>query len=148
MKLIKEFLYFSVGFASQTGDKLTKMMQKLIEQNKVTKDEAKAFLDDYSNNIKEITAKFNKKLEDFITKDVENSEPILMEDLKKIENRIAKIEKSFQNSDSPVKVEKKITTKKKTATKKPVAKKTTVKKTTSKKPTTKKTVAKKTDTKK
>ncbi|MEA3451760.1 MAG: hypothetical protein U9Q83_07630 [Bacteroidota bacterium] len=149
MKLIKEFLYFSVGFASQTGDKLTKMMQKLIEQNKVTKDEAKTFLDDYSDKIKELTDKFDKKLGDFIAKDVENLEPVFMDDLKAIEKRIAKIEKSFQAPKTHVKKKEKVAPKKKTTVKKPVEKKVAEKKTPTKKKTTKKnTTTKKTDDKK
>ncbi len=93
MKLVEKFLYYSVGFAAQTEDKLTKLMQKLLEQNKVTKEEAKSFLDDYSDKIKELTKTFDKKLEDFLSEDILEREFVPASELKKIEDRIAKLEK-------------------------------------------------------
>lgn len=93
MKLLEKFLYYSVGFAAQTEDKLTKLMQKLLEQNKVTKEEAKTFLDDYSDKIKELTKTFDKKLEDFISEDILEREFISSSKLKKTEERISKLEK-------------------------------------------------------
>lgn len=93
MKLLEKFLYFSIGFASQTGNKLTELMQKLIEQNKITKEEAKDFLDDYDKKMEELTNKFDEKLENFITQDIQQFAFVKAEEIKNLEKRIAKTEK-------------------------------------------------------
>jgi polyhydroxyalkanoate synthesis regulator phasin len=91
MKLIEKFLYYSVGFASETANKLTKLMQKLIEQNKISEDEAQTFLDDYAKKIDDMTQKFDQKLEDFVKKDLQEFNYITKDQIKKIEQRIDKI---------------------------------------------------------
>ena len=96
MKLIEKFLFYSVGFAAQTGDKLTKLTQKLIEQGKISQDEGKSFLDDYTKKAREMTKKFNKQFEDFIGCTLDNFSYSKNEEIKKVEERIAKIEESIK----------------------------------------------------
>ncbi|MBN2893212.1 MAG: hypothetical protein JXL97_15180 [Bacteroidales bacterium] len=96
MKLIEQFLYYSVGFAAQTGERLTKLVQKLIEQGQISKAEGKEFLDEYAEKANEMTKKFDEKLENFIGKTLENTKFAKNEDLQKIEERIKKIEDNFK----------------------------------------------------
>ncbi len=97
MKLINQFLYYSVGFASQSAERLTKLVQKLIEQGKITKDEAKSFLDEYAQAANDMTEKFDKKLEDYIENTLKNTKFAKREDFEKIAERIAKIEKMLND---------------------------------------------------
>ncbi len=93
MKFVDEFLYFSVGFAAQTGEKLTKLMQNLIEQDKISEKEAKIFLDEYAEKVEEMTKKFDEKLEDFVKEKLEDMTFVTGEEIKKVEDRISKLEK-------------------------------------------------------
>lgn len=95
MKLIEKFMYYSVGFASETGDKLTKMMQKLIEKGEISQEEGKNYLDEYAQKAGEMTKKFDKKFEEFIEKTLESFSFVKAEECKKIEERIKKLEDSF-----------------------------------------------------
>lgn len=97
MKLLEKFLYFSVGFASQTGDKLTELMQRLIEQNKITTEAAQEFLEDYNQKMEELTNKFDEKLESFITQDIQQISFVRAEEVKALEKRVAKMEKLFNS---------------------------------------------------
>lgn len=88
MKLLEQFLYLSVGFAARTGDKLTCIVQNLIEQGKISCNEGKEILDDYSEKVKNLTEKFDKKLDEFVTDIVENLDYANEEELIKINERI------------------------------------------------------------
>lgn len=96
MRLIDQFLYFSVGFAAQTGDKLTKIVQKLIEQGKISKEEGKSFLDEYAEKTSEMTKKFDDKLQEFIGKTLDNLKFIKNDDFKEAEERLKKLEESLK----------------------------------------------------
>ncbi len=93
MKFVDKFMYFSVGFAAQTGKKLTKLMQNLIEQDKMSEKEAKTFLDEYAEKVEEMTKKFDEKLEDFVKEKLEDMTFVTGEEIKKVEDRISKLEK-------------------------------------------------------
>ncbi len=93
MKLVDQFLYFSVGFAAQTGEKFTKLMQRLIEQDKMTEAEAKSFLDEYAEKVEDMTKKFDEKLEEFVKEKLEDMTLITADELKEIEKRIENLEK-------------------------------------------------------
>ncbi len=93
MKLIEYFFYYSVGFASETLNKLTEIVQKLVEQDKLSEAEGNDFLKDYEKKIDEMTKKFDDKLEKFITEKMNDLHFITKEDLKPIEEKIDKIEK-------------------------------------------------------
>ncbi len=92
MKNIQEFLYFSVGFATKTTDKLTKLVQKLIEQNKISEAEGKIIVEDYAKKIRTQTEKFDKKLADFVAETMEKLKFAKDEDVNKIQDRINKLE--------------------------------------------------------
>ena len=96
MKLIEKFMFYSVGFAAQTGDKLTKLTQKLIEQGKISQLEGKDFLEDYEKKANEMTKKFNKQFEDFIRGTLNKSYCSKQEEIKKIEERIKLIEEKLK----------------------------------------------------
>ncbi|MBN2663861.1 MAG: hypothetical protein JXR68_09450 [Bacteroidales bacterium] len=95
MKYINEFLYFSVGFAAKTTDKLTKIVQKLIEQNEMSETEGKIIVEEYAKNVREQIAKFDKKLEDFIACTMNSCAFASKTDIDTLKKRIEKIESSI-----------------------------------------------------
>jgi len=88
MKLLEQFLYFSVGFASRTGEKLTCIIQSLIEQGKISCAEGKEILDDYAEKAKNLTDKFDQKLEEFVVEVMEKLDFANEEDIIKLKKRI------------------------------------------------------------
>jgi len=95
MKLIDEFLFFSVGFAAKTTEKLTLIVQKLIEQNKMSEAEGKSFVEEYAKKIRLQTEKFDGKMEDFIVNIMQKSSFVKNKDVDAINDRIKKIEDSL-----------------------------------------------------
>lgn len=93
MRLIEDFLYFSVGFAARTTENLTKLIQKLIEQNKISESDGKKILDEYTKKADGLIKKFDTKLEDFISEKMRNFSFLTEDELNKIKKRIDKIEK-------------------------------------------------------
>jgi len=100
MRLIKEFLFYSIGFASLTTEKLTKVVQSLIEQNKITAKEGVNFVEEYSNKIAELTKKFDAKLEDFVNETLQNCSFANIDEVKEIEERIKKVEEKLSQSQA------------------------------------------------
>lgn len=92
MRILEQFFYFSVGFASLSFEKLTKLIQDLIEQDKISDKEGNEILSDYKKKMEEMTKKFDKKLENFVTDKLNSFNFASEEDVQKIENRIKKIE--------------------------------------------------------
>ncbi len=92
MKSLEKFFCFSVGFAAQSNEKLTKLVQKLIEQGKISTAEAKKHLDEYAENLENLIETFDCKLEDFITQTLNNLTFAKEDDLDEIKERIEKIE--------------------------------------------------------
>ena len=89
-------MFYSVGFAAQTGSKLTKLTQKLIEQGKISQQEGKDFLEDYEIKATELTKKFNKQFKDFISEILNEKFCSKESEVDKIEARIKAIEEKLK----------------------------------------------------
>lgn len=97
MKVIEEFLFFSIGFAAKTTEKLTTVVQKLIEQNKLSETDGKLLVDEYAKKIKEQTDKFDHKMEDFIVNTMQKCTFVKQNDIDKVLSRIENIEEKLNN---------------------------------------------------
>lgn len=92
MRILQKFFYYSVGFASLSFEKLTNLIQGLIEQDKISEKEGNEILSDYKNKMEEMTRKFDNKLENFVTDKLNSFNYATEEDIKQIETRIKHIE--------------------------------------------------------
>jgi len=92
MGILEKFFYYSVGFASMSFEKLTHLIQKSIEQDKMSETEGKEILNDYKNKMEEMTKKFDDKLEIFVKNKLNEMRFVKSEDIVELEERIKKIE--------------------------------------------------------
>ena len=147
--ILKKFLYTSVGFVSIAGEKMTKMIEELIEDGKLSKEEGKSILDDFLKSSESRKEEFEETFKNLIDKTIENLRLAKNQDIEEIKTRIDNLEKLVKEKQKKKTEEKKPTTKTTTTRKTTTAKKTTTRKTTPKKTTTtRKTTTKKTPPKK
>jgi len=88
--LFKKFIYTGIGFISITAETLKSTVEKLVEESKLSGDEGKKILDEFSKN----TESKKKDFEDQLSKLIESvtarfkfvTENDLQEVIKRVEN--------------------------------------------------------------
>lgn len=64
--LLKKFLYTGVGLASLTTEKLQETVDELVGKGKVSKDEGKKIIDDFTDRVEERRSDFEKRMQEMV----------------------------------------------------------------------------------
>ena len=113
---LKETLDKGIDFAFMTTEKITKAAKELAKENNLTKEEAKKLLDYLQKKSEQTRKTLESTMQDFVKNSLKKMDIPSKEDMKKLENRIKKLEAVNKRAT--------VTTKKKGTPKKPAAKKT------------------------
>jgi polyhydroxyalkanoate synthesis regulator phasin len=65
-ELFKKFLYASVGLVSSTTDKLRKTVDEMVEKGKMSEDEGKQIVDDFTKDTESKRKEFEDKLSNLV----------------------------------------------------------------------------------
>ena len=109
--LFKKMVFAGIGVVTQGVDRLQTSLDKLVEDNKISSEEGKKVVDDFTSNIssrrEEFEAKLGKISEDILTRmNLATSKRI-----EALEARVKELEEKHASSEEPKK-----TTRKKAAT--------------------------------
>ena len=116
-KTLKKFLHTGVGFISLTAERMNETVKGLIEDGKISEEEGKKIVDDFSKNSDTKKDEIESQFKSIIEKVLKSFNFATKSDMLKIDNRIAVLE-ALLAKDAPV------ATKAKTAAKKTVKKET------------------------
>ncbi len=92
-KMFKRFLHTSVGFATLAKDKMTKLIEELIAEGRLSKDEGAKIINDYKSHSDEQRQDFDSKMKDVIDKTMENLKFVKQKEVEKLRNRIDILER-------------------------------------------------------
>lgn len=111
--LIKKFFYTGIGIASMTAEKLQESVDELVGKGKVSEDEGKKIVDDFSSKAETRREEFEGRLKEIVD-NVRNGEffPKFMtkEDMDTLVNRIEALEAKIEGTTEEVKAVVKKTT--------------------------------------
>ncbi len=89
---LKEKLDKGIEYAFMTSEKITKAAKELAKENNLTKEEAKKLLDYLQKKSEETRDNLEKTMQDFLKASLKKMEIPSREDMKKLEERIRKLE--------------------------------------------------------
>jgi len=105
--LFKKFIYTGIGWVSNTTDKLKKNIDDFISEGKLSAEDGKKIVDEFLKNTEtkkeEIENQFNKLLDELL-KSIRFAKS---DELKKLEERVAKLESIVGNAKTAKKEAKK-----------------------------------------
>ncbi len=90
--LFKKFIYTGVGFVSLTTERMRDTIKGLIEDGKISKEEGKKIVDDFSKNTETKKDEIESQFKSIIEKILKSFNFATVSDLEKVENRIAVLE--------------------------------------------------------
>ena len=90
--LFKKFIYTGVGFISLTTDRMKETVKGLIEDGKISKDEGKKIVDDFTKNTETKKDEIEGQFKSIVEKILKSFNFATTTDMKNIENRIAVLE--------------------------------------------------------
>ena len=108
MKLVKRTAFVSLGLAAMSAATIKRIGKKIADEGKLSEDEGKKLIDDLLEQSKKSKAEVKKTINTSVKESLTDLDVATNKDVKSINTRLDKIEKSLP--------------------KKPVAKKTTTKK--------------------
>lgn len=119
--LFKKFIYTGVGFISLTTDRMKDTVKGLIDDGKISKDEGKKIIEDFTKNTETKKDEIEGQFKSIVEKILKSFNFATTTDMKNIENRIAVLEALLAKEEAEIKKEakpKKEPAKTKTAKKK------------------------------
>ena len=93
--LLKKFLYTGVGLAALTTEKLQETVDELVGKGKVSKDEGKKIIDDFTQSVEDRRSDFEKRMQEMVdsfTASVNLPKMASQEDIEDLNRRLAAIE--------------------------------------------------------
>lgn len=97
--LIKKLLYQGIGIAAMTKEKLEKAVSELIHSNKISEDEGKKIVDDFSSNVDSKAKETEKKIRDVVSETIAKFRPATKSEVEELRKRIETLEKLVASLD-------------------------------------------------
>lgn len=97
--LIKKLIYQGIGFAAMTKEKLEKAVSELISSNKISADEGKKIVDDFSTNMDSKAKETEKKIRDVVSETIAKFRPATKSEVEELKKRIETLEKLVASLD-------------------------------------------------
>jgi polyhydroxyalkanoate synthesis regulator phasin len=101
LKELKESIDKGLEYATMTKDKLTKAANELAKENKLTKEEAKKLMDHLVRKSEEARKSLEHDLQDLVHGALKKMNVPAKEDLRKLEERIKKLESFHKTPAKP-----------------------------------------------
>lgn len=126
--VFKNFIYTGVGFVSLTAERFKKVVEDLIKDDKISKDEGKKILDDFLKNSETKREELEGQFNSIVEKLVRSFNFATSKDVEKLNERLENLEavlaqKEDENEPEQEKEEAKTAAKKTTRTRKTTTKK-------------------------
>ena len=96
-KLIKKTFLATIGFLSATEEKFKKNIDLFVKKGKLTEKEAKEMFEQFKEKYKDFFKDIEKKIDIQIEKVIEKAGLVRKDDLKKLEERLKKIEEKLNS---------------------------------------------------
>jgi polyhydroxyalkanoate synthesis regulator phasin len=94
LELLKKTFVAGVGLAALTREKIEEFAKKLAEEGKMTEEEGKKLIEDLIKQSEESKKNIEKQIENIVESYMKKLDIASREDLKKLEKRVAKLEKA------------------------------------------------------
>jgi polyhydroxyalkanoate synthesis regulator phasin len=96
LDLLKKTLLTGIGIASLTKEKIEELGRKIAEENKLSEQEGKKLVKDLLTQSEEARKDMENRVEQLVKKGLKKLDVPSMEDLKKIQKRLRKLEQLMQ----------------------------------------------------
>ncbi|WP_448528381.1 phasin family protein [Raineya sp.] len=90
--LFKKFIYTGIGFISITAETLKNTVEKLVEESKLSGDEGKKILDEFTKNTEAKKKEFEEQLSKIVEKVTARFKFVTESDLQEVIKRIEVLE--------------------------------------------------------
>lgn len=91
--LFKKFIYTGIGFISITAETLKSTVEKLVEESKLSSDEGKKIIEEFTKNTEAKKKEFEEQLTKIIEKVTARFKFVTESDLQEVIKRIEVLEK-------------------------------------------------------
>ena len=95
LTLVKKSAYISLGLAAMSLTMLEELGERIAKEAKLSEKEGKKLVDDLIEQSKKSKAELTKTIEETVQKSLANMDIATADDLKKLDKRLSKIEKSL-----------------------------------------------------
>ncbi|MCQ2974026.1 MAG: phasin family protein [Bacteroidales bacterium] len=97
--LIKKLIYQGIGIAAMTKEKLEQAVSDLIHSNKISAEEGKKIVDDFSQNVDSKAKDTEKKIRDIVNETISKFRPATKSEVEDLKKRIEALEKMIASLD-------------------------------------------------
>lgn len=97
--LLKKILYQGVGMAASAKERVEKAVKDLIGENKISDDEGKKIVDDFSSSIDSKTKDIEQKIRSTISETLAKVRPATKSEVEELKKRIEALEKIVAGLD-------------------------------------------------
>ena len=92
LDITKKTILLGIGLASMAGDKIEELAKKIVEEEKLSKEEGRKLVEDLLKQSDEAAKNLKDQVEKFVGSTLEKVDSPSRKDLQKLEERIKKLE--------------------------------------------------------
>lgn len=100
-ELLKNLLYLGAGAAFVTKEKIEELKNDLVDKGKMTQDEGKQFVDDLLQKSDDIKGKFDEKINEVVSEQLEKMNVAKSDDINDLREQIQELRAMVEKLQNP-----------------------------------------------